>query len=515
MSTSSLLAVVLLNPRALMAHWRESTCATCRLPARRSASGRLDAPERRMSSRVITWIAEAVCASRSARFETEVTSRFISCSMLSCFNTSADTLVSRRWPEESGCWASPGAAKQTTPNVRTSDVAAATALVSANGRRPMVRLTPLGSRVDRVAKDYPGNVCVARGRRRRQSNERALYPPSGSWSARAPSPRRSLPPWICAERRLFERNLVLVPGQPLPEGLQLRVEYPREIDVPHLAIVIVEVALELKHVAQVGGTGKAEAAVDLGRDGVVPHLLTERPGEGGRHFRAREVLARDADRLADELAPTLEDPVRALADVFGSDGRELLLIQREGDRQLAVRSPLRARAEVDQVVPVEGCQQERGRYAEVAEDRVRFGFGVKVRHLVLAHQGGHPVVVERHPLARVFEGRPDHVLEPGGLRRSRHVAGLGQLPLGREVLPEIRDTEGAVGSRERPINGPGLVGICRDDLHTRGCKRLRLLGVDVPCDGAGPERAALVSHHGAHQPSTLRAGCSDNRDDLS
>src|SRR6266508_2320215 len=147
MSTSSLLAVVPLNPRALIAHWRESTCATCRLVARRNASGRLDAPERRMSSRVITWIAEAVCDNRSARFETEVTSRFISCSMLSCFNTSADTLVSRRWTAESGCWASPGAAQQTTPSVRTSDVAAATVLVSANCRHPMVCLTPLGSRV--------------------------------------------------------------------------------------------------------------------------------------------------------------------------------------------------------------------------------------------------------------------------------------------------------------------------------------------------------------------------------
>src|SRR5437016_14677233 len=40
MSTRSLLAVVLLNPRALMAHCRESTCATCRLVARRKASGR-------------------------------------------------------------------------------------------------------------------------------------------------------------------------------------------------------------------------------------------------------------------------------------------------------------------------------------------------------------------------------------------------------------------------------------------------------------------------------------------
>src|SRR5437867_10509286 len=145
----------------------------------------------------------------------------------------------------------------------------------------------------------------------------------------------------------------------------------------------------------------------------------------------------------------LEDSIRALADVFDSDGWEFLLIQREGERQLAVRSPLGARAEVDQVVPVEGCKQERGRYAEVAEDLVRFALGIKVRYLVLAQQGGHPVVLERHPLARVFEGRPNHVLELGGLRRSRHVASLGKLPLGRQVLPEIRDPEVAVASRAR------------------------------------------------------------------
>ena len=88
--------MVPLKPRALMAHWRESTCATCRLVARRSASARLDAPERRMSSCVITWIAEAVWDNRSGRFETDVTCRFISCSILSFFSASADTL-------ESGC----------------------------------------------------------------------------------------------------------------------------------------------------------------------------------------------------------------------------------------------------------------------------------------------------------------------------------------------------------------------------------------------------------------------------
>src|SRR6266487_1550940 len=115
MSTRSLLAVVLLKPRAPMAHWRESTCATCKLVARRRISGRLDAPERRMSSCVITWIAEAVCDSCSGRLETEVTCRFISCSMLSFFKASA---------EESGCWANAVPAKQTRLNVKSVELEA-------------------------------------------------------------------------------------------------------------------------------------------------------------------------------------------------------------------------------------------------------------------------------------------------------------------------------------------------------------------------------------------------------
>src|SRR2546429_3630425 len=138
MSTSSLLAAVPLKPRALMAHWRESICATCRFAARRSASARLAAPERRMSSCVITWIAEAVCDSRSGRFDTEVTCRFINCSMLNFFRASADKLGSGRWLAESGCCANPGRTKHTRPNVKTSDVAAVTVLIPAIGRYPLV-----------------------------------------------------------------------------------------------------------------------------------------------------------------------------------------------------------------------------------------------------------------------------------------------------------------------------------------------------------------------------------------
>src|SRR3989440_967020 len=156
-STRSLLAVVLLNPRALMAHWRESTCATWRLVARRRTSGRLEAPERRMSSCVMTWMAEAACASLSGRFETEVTSTFMSCSMLSFLSESADRL-------ESGCWATPGSTQQAR-NAKRIHVPAATALVPAIGRCPL----PVTSAFDRT-----DTTCHSAGGKSRRDRGNAL-----------------------------------------------------------------------------------------------------------------------------------------------------------------------------------------------------------------------------------------------------------------------------------------------------------------------------------------------------
>ena len=54
MSTNSLEAAGPLKPRAVMAKVLAVICANCRLGARRSMSGMLVAPERRMSSRVMT-----------------------------------------------------------------------------------------------------------------------------------------------------------------------------------------------------------------------------------------------------------------------------------------------------------------------------------------------------------------------------------------------------------------------------------------------------------------------------
>src|SRR5687768_13141023 len=81
--TSSLLAEVALNPRAVMAYWLVSARATWRLGARRSTSGRLVAPERRISSLEMTKADAATSASRSGRRDTEVTTTLASSSRLS------------------------------------------------------------------------------------------------------------------------------------------------------------------------------------------------------------------------------------------------------------------------------------------------------------------------------------------------------------------------------------------------------------------------------------------------
>src|SRR2546422_11359535 len=81
-----------------MAHWSESTWATSRFDTRRNASGRLVAPERRISSCVMTWMAEAVSDNFSGRFDTEVTSMSISSSTLNFFNALGDGRVSCVWP---------------------------------------------------------------------------------------------------------------------------------------------------------------------------------------------------------------------------------------------------------------------------------------------------------------------------------------------------------------------------------------------------------------------------------
>src|SRR5438128_12619177 len=103
------------------------------------------------------------------------------------------------------------------------------------------------------------------------------------------------------------------------------------------------------------------------------------------------MLSRDSHAFSDKIPTTLENPVSAFPDGLGCDAGQLLVAHRKRDRKPAVRSFLRTHAKVNEIVPIEGGQQQgsRRRRSEVA---VRLALAVEVRHFVLAHESGHSVV---------------------------------------------------------------------------------------------------------------------------
>ena len=85
-------------------------------------------------------------------------------------------------------------------------------------------------------------------------------------------------------------DLRFVLGEPLRKGLKLGVQLARELDVARGAVLGLEIALVLEHVAQIVGAGEPEGAVHLRRHVVVGDGLLEgaahgrgHHAEGGRH----------------------------------------------------------------------------------------------------------------------------------------------------------------------------------------------------------------------------------------
>src|SRR4051812_3572636 len=152
---------------------------------------------------------------------------------------------------------------------------------------------------------------------------------------------------------LAERYSRFVLRQPAVESLQLRVQALRLADAPRVAAILLELAVELEHVAEIVGAGKSERPERRWGHGVVLHFLTQRLRQRLRHLRAAEMSAGDADGLADHLVTLLEYRVCRLANVFGGDARQLLGAEGQCDRELAVGAFLGTHAEVDEVVPVE------------------------------------------------------------------------------------------------------------------------------------------------------------------
>src|SRR5690554_5987786 len=95
--TRSLLEKAALKPRELMMCADELSWVTWRLVTRRSSSGRLVAAERRISSSVITCMAEATLVNFSGLLDTVVTSNPINSSKLIFFKSSVDNLSVLDW----------------------------------------------------------------------------------------------------------------------------------------------------------------------------------------------------------------------------------------------------------------------------------------------------------------------------------------------------------------------------------------------------------------------------------
>src|SRR5690606_20595218 len=95
--TRSLLEKAALKPRERIIWADELSWVTCKLVTRRSNSGRLVAADRRISSSVITCMAEATSVNFSGLRDTVVTSNPINSSKLIFFNSSVDTLSVLVW----------------------------------------------------------------------------------------------------------------------------------------------------------------------------------------------------------------------------------------------------------------------------------------------------------------------------------------------------------------------------------------------------------------------------------
>src|SRR5688500_8208393 len=102
---------------------------------------------------------------------------------------------------------------------------------------------------------------------------------------------------------------------------------------------------KLKHVAEIVGRGEAELAVVIERHRIIGYWALQRPAEGLRHLRARQVFSSDADRFADMAIACLEDPVRTATNVLGCDAGHLPVAQGQREDELAIGAFARAHPE--------------------------------------------------------------------------------------------------------------------------------------------------------------------------
>jgi len=127
---------------------------------------------------------------------------------------------------------------------------------------------------------------------------------------------------------------------------------------------------------------------------------------------------------------------------------------------------------------------------------------------------GHPVVVERDPLPGVLKCGPDYMLQSSRLGRVGHVCRLLLLLLRREVLPEVRDTEGTIGPVKRPRETLYIVEVGLNHLGTTAGEFAGRGRVRVAREGATAEAAVGVVENGSGKTAALGTGSTDDGDDF-
>ena len=106
---------------------------------------------------------------------------------------------------------------------------------------------------------------------------------------------------------------------------------------------------------------------------------------------------------------------------------------------MAIRTRFRAHAKANKIFPIERGKQESSSYSQSDREMIALALGIEGGHFVLAHERGHAVIEEWHPLTTFFQRRPGDVpyaIRFGGFGQS---TGLSQLLFGREILPEKGD----------------------------------------------------------------------------
>ena len=144
----------------------------------------------------------------------------------------------------------------------------------------------------------------------------------------------------------LERNTILTVAGVTALSTIAMVIYPVFVTYLHYdhATAGVFLGATIHDVAQVVGAREVEPAVYLERDRDVRDGLAVRFAEPGRHLGPGQLLTRYPDRATDVLVAGLEDAVRAAADVFRRDARQLRIAHRQGEPEVAILIRPRAHA---------------------------------------------------------------------------------------------------------------------------------------------------------------------------